>query len=386
MGKYIIILAVFVIITCGDSSTNIEETFTITVFDQDGVPVEGAWVQYNSCMMYFMVSTDLEGKAEIPEWARGLTVIIYKNNYYTNKVSEIYAGDYVINSTPRNLVEIGDLIGRPEYFDDDQIITLGFEGDYHVYEYTENSIDEVLSFQLPHNVGKASISGDTLYVAWEETLFVYSIANFSTPQELYQLQFDYSFDYVRQDSILFLAFWDSLYTLKLYNLQPDSEPELIREHEISTLGLLAIRSNYLYTLKLWGFSMGIYDISDLDSIELVYTYDNYDYSKGMIKGDSLILIPRYYNLNPDDWYIYPVFSLADPSNPSFHGNLTADGSILDFVDDSLAVGYHVGGSSAIMEFDNGHFQSRAVISEDWGQFEGYYPPYFVHGEKLVRLE
>ena len=383
--------AIIIFISCDDKGPSPLPDFTVKVIDDQGQSLEGAFIEGGIDWDHFRVATDSRGKAVVPGHARNNRVIIFKNNYFSIYENYLVPDDYVLTPTPFILTEIGSLEGDAVWFKSGRIITVTYQGAYHVYSYDDNGVSEIASAQLPPGARNFQLYGDTLwYASHDEGIYAFSLDDTFNPQQLLHLNISgVIWPYARKDTIIAVGSYFGSGSIRVFShdWQSDFTP-------LDSIGDFLVRkmkfiSDYLIIIGNYYNLPTIFNLRDPTDIRLAYNGDNPEYNFGFFHGDTLVLRSTHGNA----WYGhgYLEIDLSDPANPSDLDGFTARGRIEDIADDSTAVGryyYHDSALSVFRRNSQGDFETIAIVSEFYGHREhhGCNPPYFIIGDRLWKME
>ncbi len=385
----ILIICLALLFACGKNSTSPDGGFWVKVIDNNLEPVEGVAIKGGFDWEEFHEITNSSGKAYLPGFAKGDYARIFKNNYFTEYIDKIYPVTYVLEPTPKKLVEIGTVEGDVVKFTSTMIQTVTYQGDYRVYSFNDETPVEVTNYELPQQVKSFKLYGDTLwYNTHENDMFVYLLQNYDNPLQLYHFEVGgYITTFARKDSILAVINSSNI-ALKVFSLSADSALEEITSFECLSGNAMKFISNCLIITGNTRQQPVIYDFSDLNNIELIYNRDDIIPHKSFMYGDSLILVPSTIQ------YIsgrvkHHVMDLSTPSNPIFsNSHVWADGYLLNISNSNQAFGryYNHYYSFAVFEGYRYDYNAVAIVVSNWHtEFQGGQPPYYIIGNKLWKL-
>jgi hypothetical protein len=378
-------------ISCGDNGSSPGPDFIVRVLDYQGQPLDGAYIEGGIDWDHFIVVTDNNGEAIVPGHARNNRVTIYKNNYFSLIENYLSPDDYILDPTPFILTEIGEIEGDVIRFDPGRILSVTYQGNYHVYDYNDNNVIEIATAEFPYQVKNFKLYDDTLwYTTHENGMYVYSINDPFNPEQLFHLDISgYLKPFARKDSIVVVGPLSSPGPIRVFSHRDNGTVDELDRIGDFSVGYLTFISYYLIKLQGQINPLMIFDLSDPSDIRFVYS-DHYDgYSRPFMYGDTLVLRSTHGNA----WYGhgYLEIDLSDPANPLDLDGFTARGRIEDIVDDSTAVGryyYHDSALSVFRRDPQGDFEPIAIASEFYGykEHQGCNPPYFVIGDRLWKME
>ena len=380
----------FLIAGCGKKGTSPKEPFEVKVVGTEGRPVAGATIEGGMDLDFFYVKTDDRGIATVPGRAEGKRVEIYKTNYFPHIVQSLSATQYTLNATPRQLRRIGDAAGKAIRFDSGTLLTIAYAGDYHVYSYSDQEVDEVAFTQLARIVKEMRLYGDTLWFSThEDGIYVYSLQNPLDPQQLFHLDISgYLGPFALKDTIIAVADPWEPGPLRLFSYTADGQVRELCSIRNFMVRQMAFLSSYLVLIGGSESLPTVLDLQDPTSPRLVYNGLEWECETGFLFGDSLILVPRYGQAHGT--VRFRILDLSDPSNPTGAGGFSADSWLTRIINDSLAVGcyYFRRYSTSVLTGDLLHgFQTQAIVYEAWvDQFGGCDPPYFIMGSGLYKLQ
>jgi hypothetical protein len=313
---------------------------------------------------------------------------IYKNNFFSKVINEIHSADYLIHRTPYELSDLGYIEGKAIKFLSDRIITITYQGTYHLYEYDDLGAGELVSDSLPSPVKSVKLFGDTLwYTTHNDGIYVYSLTDPSNPQRLFHLQIDgYLQPFARKDTLVALGDLYQLGPIRIFAYSPEGEIRALGSIGDFFVDEMAFFSNFLVTVRNYSILPYVFDASDPANINLVYSGYFGNYNRGFIHGDSVVMMAG----NGDGFMNqYLMLGLAAPASPQVAYAFVAPGQIENIIQDSLAVGKYYFDWNAMTVFrrgDQNDFEALAMISER--AYEGHggsFPPYFIIGSHLYKL-
>lgn len=392
-GKTIILsmasLALFVF--CDEKGSSPGPDFTVRVIDDQGQPLEGAYIEGGIDWDHFRIATDSRGKAVIPGHARYERVTIYKNNFFSLIENYLSPDDYVLVPTPFILAEIGSLEGDAIRFEPNRILTVTYSGNYRVYGYNDNDVIEIASAEFPYQVKNFKLYDNTLwYTTHDNGIYVYSLTDPLNPAQVYHLDISgYLEPFAQKDSIVVVGPLSGHGPIRVFSYSDiGTVDELDRIGDFS-VGHLSFISDYLIKLQGQGDPLTIFDLSDPSDIRLVYNvhYDGYD--RPLMHSDSLILTGAGRAMS--GIREYKMIDLSDPRYPLEEYDFSATGQIEDIIDDSTAIGRFYFDDTALCVFrrnPQGDFETIAIVSEFYGykEHQGCNPPYFIIGDRLWKME
>jgi hypothetical protein len=365
--------------------------FLVKVVDPQGQPVAGAYIEGGIDWEEFRVTTDNEGWACLPGYALDVRATIYRNNFFSKIENDLRPGEYVRTPTPCIFVEIGEIEGEAIRFESDMILSVTYQGDYHVYSYNHEGLTELATAEFPYSVKNFKLYGDTLwYTTHENGIYVYSLSDPLNPRQLFHLDIDgYLWPFAKRDSIVAVGSFYEPGPLRVFSYFPDGNIEELDRIENYLIREMTFISNYLITLGNYYNLPTVFDLQDPTDVRVVYNGENWEYDSGFMYYDTLVLVSRSGNA----WsgtVDYLMLDLSDPSNPIDSYEFSATGWISEIIDDSTALGNYYYHSCAFCVFNrssHSKFETIAIISEE-GFLNGYggcFPPYFIICDHLWML-
>jgi len=370
------------------------EPFKITILSQDGKPVVGAIVEGGIDWDFYRVQTNTSGVAVLPGSARNKRAVVYKTNYLPIIVSNILPTSYTLNKTEKRLDLIGTVLGKAVRFRQNEIITLDYQGTYRIYSYNDQLVTEIFNQSLSDlatAIREIKLLGDTLWFTTHESgIFAFLIQNQSSPQLLFHLPIPgYLGPFVVKDSILVLGDQWEPGPLRVMVYYPNGEFEEISRVENYFVSKMTIIGNYVILLGNNDSLPTIFDISNPVSPRMVYNGIEWEYQTGFFYNRLTILTPKYGYGGNNIRLDYKVLDLSNPATPTQLNSFSADSWITGIVSDNIAYGnyyYHSQTISVLAGSISDNFHTVATVSE--GTIDGIggiYPPYFVIGDRLWRL-
>jgi hypothetical protein len=394
MRSTIIIAALaFLICACDDDGYHPIGQFAVRVVDSgDSRPLAEARLHGGFDWEDFNVTTNSDGVAWLPNFAHEFTTTISRDDYFSIRVENIHSRTYAIGKTPLRLVSLGELHERENIrairLRGDMLSTISYQGGYRVYEIGETGITELGAAQFESPVKDFKLFGDTLwYITHDSGVFVYTLEDLFAPRQLrhydvsgYLLYFD------RKDSLVAVGYDD----LRLYYCPPDGEARWLASLDMIGIRDAVLISDYLVVIGDYPAAfVKVFDLTDPAHPDLIRDIIYADYDRVFLHGDSVVLG----SWEPSEYsglYDYSVIDLSDPANPQTAYSFTADGRLVDIVDDTLAFGNYIFDGDALTvfrrdaEFD---FHAIAIRSHHfyYVEYGGASPPYFIIGRDLCKL-
>lgn len=397
MKKIFLPIIIFTMLSgCDDNSLEIPKPFEIRVTAQDGEPVVGATIEGGIDWDAFKVQTNSEGVAVLNETALKGGVVIYKTNYLPITVYKIVPNNvYTLKKTAKQLNLIGNIEGKAVRFTHNELITLDYNGNYHLYSYNDQSVSEIFSQPLNDSIvaiPEFHLIGSQLWIATHNSgIFVYSIQNPSSPQLLFSLPVtDYLGPFVVKDSILVVGDkWKPGPVRFFVYRQNGYLKELARIQNYFVRNMLFIGNNLIITGNSESLPT-IFDISNIISPKLLYNGLDWEYKSAFFYNQKLILTPQYAYGGENPTLDYKLLDLTNPALPVQQNIFSADSWLTGLASDNIAYGnyYFHNQTISILEGDiyGYYFQTIATVSERaYEGVAGAFPPYFIIGNGLWKL-
>lgn len=379
-----------------DNSIEIPKPFEIRVVAQDGQPVAGATIEGGIDWDAFKVQTNSEGIAVLFENALKGGVVIYKTNYFPTRVYKIVPNDtYTLRKTAKQLNFIGNVGGEAVRFRQNELITLDYQGTYHLYSYNDQSVSEIFSQSLNDSivaVPEFQLIGSQLWIATHNSgIFVYSIQNPSSPQLLFSLPVtDDLGPFAVKDSILAVGNKWEPGPIRFFVYHQDGYlQEVSRIQNYFVRNMSFIGNNLVITGNSESLPT-IFDISNITFPKLLYNGLDWEYRSAFFYNQKLILTPQnaYGGENPR--LDYKLLDLTNPALPVQQNIFSADSWLTGLASDNIAYGnyYSHDQTISILEGDiySYSFQTIATVSErTYEGVGGAFPPYFIIGNSLWKL-
>jgi hypothetical protein len=394
--KVISIITVILLASgCGEISSSKGQFEVRVLSSSSGFPVAGATISGGIDWTAFEVKTNDEGIALLPGSARGEWARIYKNNFFPYHVESLSPTHYFIKPTPKKFKLIGDISGWSIRFDSGTIITVDYQGGYHLYSYNDQGIIEIASAQIPKCIRETQLHGDRLWFSThDDGIYVYSLEDPFQPVQLFHLAIPgYLGSFAMKDSIIVVGNpWDND-SVRVFNYNTNGDFQEIARFGNHLIEKMAFIGNYLVILNYYDCLPVIYDLKDLANPCLIYKGVEPEYWYGFLFRNYLVLIPNLDFIN--ETTTYKLINLSDPAHPSTSGFFSADSKLFEIVDDRIAIGRYylwTGATSVLIGDINQGFKTIAIITDHpWVQIflhesEGCAPPYFIIGERLWKLE
>lgn len=382
------LLLIFLLMSCGDR----EGSFEVKVVSPDESPIESAWIRGGFDWGYFDVQTDQEGLAILPGHARGESATIFSTNFFPKNVEYLAPTVYTLEPTSKKLKLIGEVEGSAIRFCFDTLITITYQGNYHLYKFNDNGVTELSSAQLPLCVKQFKLFGDTLwYSTHDDGFYVYSLENPLSPQLICHLSITgYLKPFAVKDSIIAVCESSGPGLLRIFSFTYDGQYQ-----ELASVGNFYVRemtfiSHYLILVGGEESLPTIFDLQDPGHPQLVYNGLEWAYQSGIIFGTNLVLVPDYGSAM--GYVTYTLLDLSNPPNPQEAGAFGADAWLGDMINENTAVGrYYFDNTESIAVLKGSiysSFSTVAIVSEGqlWEGFGGSYPPYYIIGYNLWKLE
>jgi len=297
MLKKYCFLAVFILaIITGCSKKNPVESsanITVKVITDNGVPVAGAWIEGGIDWDFYSVSTDSAGQAVLPGSALSHTAAIYRTNYFPIFTEIIESGQYYIQPTSKQLLELGPVLGNPVKFGAGQLVTIDYWGWYRVYLYDTQSAVLMASQQLQDSflcVKQIKMSGDTMWFSTHDRgIYAYSLAAVSSPQLLFHLNIPGGRNvFAVKDSILAIGSPWEPDSISIIVWHGDGTWYKISGMQKYIVTAMAFVGNNLVTMGYTGLP-DIFDVSDPTHPYLGYHGLEPEYKGGFIYGQYAVL-------------------------------------------------------------------------------------------------
>ncbi|HIE05814.1 MAG TPA: hypothetical protein EYP58_03330 [bacterium (Candidatus Stahlbacteria)] len=341
----------------------------------------------------FSATTNEEGYALLPGFARKYSAAIYKNDFFPAFIDRLSSDIYIIEPTPKMLRPLGDIEGEGIRFDQGALITIGYVGDYHVYQFDDQGAKEIGSAQLAKCVRCKRLLGDTLwYSTHDDGIYVYSLEYYLNPKLLFHLEIPGYLDaFAIKDTIITVSNFGDKEPLRIYSYHTNGQYNKVTEFGNYSINDMKFFSDYLVILTYNDNLPSVIDLSDPANPILVYNGIEPDYWSGFFYQDNVVLIPRDI-WGDGEWpRHYKLVDLSDPAHPRSAGLFPADSRLYDIIGNNSAVGAYHGTIYAISVLDgdvaNG-FQTTAIETRGTSmqEYGGASPPYFIIGNQLWRLE
>jgi len=372
-----------------------EVPFDVTVLSMGGGPVAGATIEGGIDWEAFQVQTDDDGRARLPHQARSQPACIFRNDYFPLRVEGLEEEIYWLYRTPKSFRRIGDIEGWAIRFGADTLATLGYQGDYHLYSYSDLGVAETASAKLASTVKETQLHGDKLWLTThEDGVYVYSLEDPFIPRELFHLDISgYLGPFALKGDFIVVVGREEWDPLRVYSYSEDGRVELVAQFGSHYyVAKMAFLGTHLVVLGYQSLPT-VYDLSEPAQPKLVYTSPEPDYLQGTLFGHFLLLTPR--EVNDEKMIKYKLIDLADPSHPSASGFSEADSSLIEIIDSRTAIGRYGSLYQAVSVLQGniaGGFRTVAIITDDtvgtneYHESEGNRSPYFIIGERLWKLE
>jgi hypothetical protein len=401
--KIILLFVVVLLISecCNSSSLkkHDEGPFEVRVLTTYWQPLGGVTITGGIDWTTYRVETDSNGMAVLPGSAYGQGALIYKNNFFPRFIKSISPSSYKIAQTPKQLKLIGDITGWSIRFDSSTIITVEYGGGYHVYSYNDQGIYEMASAQIPSTIRDTQVHGDTLWFSThDDGIYVYSLENPLNPQQLFHLDIPgYYGKLAIKDGIVVVGNRFDPNPLRIYSYDTSGAFQEIAQFGYYAVEDMAFIGNFLIVVSMTFYDglPGIYDLKDPANPSFVYEGVEPNYRYGFLYNNYVILVPESFPDLTEGDAVYKLINLFDPARLLAIGFFPADSLLLKIINDTTAVGGYNSGSGAFSVLSGNitqGFRTVAITTDNpfipskLHQFGGSYPPYFIIGDQLWKLE
>jgi len=368
-----------------------EESFEVLVVDPTDAPVAGAWIEGGIDWTRYRVYTDSNGVAVVPGHARGEHAIIMKDNFIPLFVERLDVRQYLIEPTQEQLRLIGETKGTAIIFDADNIVTLNYQGDYHVYTYDNQDVTEIASAILPATMKQFRLFGDTLwFTTHDDGIYVYSLTDILQPQLLFHLGITgYLGAFAVKDSIVVVCSRCYPGPLRVFSYSTSGQFQELASISEFIVDEMTIRGSYLIVVGGESSMPTVFDLTNPVQPILVYNGLEPGAETGLILDTILVVVPEYYFYTASVTVTYKLVRLTNPASPYFCGIFYADAWLYDIINNEYALGGYSGFyATAVLTGDIADgFTTVALITEA-GEFDygGSHPPYFLIHDQLWILE
>ncbi len=168
-----------------------DEPFEVYVVDSAGMPLEGVSICGGIDWDAFDIPTGSDGRAVISGDFEGRSACLIKDQHYAEQVV-LCGGTFVLTPAPKVMRRIGPVTGKVVRFDEGRVVTLGYEGDYHVYSFGSGSVVQIASVKLDSSVRDFEFHGEILWCGApdDKGVYVYSLHDPLNPELLGHLPID----------------------------------------------------------------------------------------------------------------------------------------------------------------------------------------------------
>lgn len=380
------LLLIFLLMSCGDR----EGSFEVKVVSPDESPIESAWIEGGFDWTWYRVFTDSNGVALVPGHARSEQATIMKDNFIPLFVERLDTRQYILEPTPQLLRLIGTAEGTAIIFEADNLVTLSYHGDYHVYTYDDQGVVEITTAVLPSTMKQFKLFGDTLwFTTHDDGIYVYSLADVLQPQLLFHLDITGYLDaFAVKDSIVVVC--SSIPgPLRIFTYSPSGQFQELASMSEFIADEMTIRDSYLILVGGEASMPTVFDLTDPVQPILVYNGLEHGAETGLILDTILVVVPEYYSYTTNVSVTYKLVRLTNPANPYFCGVFHADAWLYDIINNEYALGDHVGFYATAVLAGNitDGFTTVALITEQsYPSYGGSHPPCFLIGGQLWILE
>ncbi len=397
MKRIIFSVFIFAALTgCNDDNIlEVQKPFEVKIISQDGQPVEGATIEGGIDWDAYRVITNSDGKAILGEKALKRGAVIYKTNYLPISVSSISQTTYTLRKTEKQLKLIGDVVGKAVRFRQNELITIDYQGNYHLYSYNDQSVTEIFTQHLHDSVNAVpehQLIGDKLWLATHNNgIFVYSIQNPSSPQLLFSLPVTgYLGPFAVKDSFLVVGDRWNPGPVRFFVFEPNGDFREISRVQNYFVRKITFVGNYLILVGNSDCLPTVFDVTNVFSPRVVFNGLDWEHQTGFFYNQNLILIP--YNAYGGDNAIldYKVLDLSNPASPTALNTFSADSWLTGLASDNIAYGnyYYHNQTISLLEGNISSYSFNTVATVSEGTIDGIggaYPPYFIIGNRLWKL-
>lgn len=289
---------------------------------------------------------------------------------------------------------MGSVDGKAIRFRQNELMTLNYQGTYHLYSYNDQSVTETFQCVLHDSVDaiqKTLLAGDTLWLTTHDSgVFAFSIQNPSSPVFLFRIPVSgYLGPFVVKDSLLILGDPGEPGPLRVMVYRPTGEyRELSRVQNYFVRSMTGI-GNAVVLLGNSDCLPTVFDISDPASPALLYNGLEWGYQTGFFYNRLAILTPRTGSGGNIIQLEYKVLDLSNPVSPRPMNPIISDSWITGLASDSIAYGncyvryLTINILSGNMQTG---FQTVASVSDNtFDGVGGAFPPYYVIGNRLWKM-
>ena len=369
-------------------------SFKVTIVTPEGEAVQGATIQGGIDLGDYSIQTNKDGVATLPGSAQEGGATIYRTDFIPRTIPGVNPGTYTLKKTVRRLIPIGDIKGKAVRFTTNTLITLDYQSNYHLYNYTDEGVSEIFTRQLHDSamaIRETQLSGDTLWLTTHDSgVYVFSINDPSAPEFLFHLPVSgYLGPFIVRDSLLIVS----------DNFNPGPVRILVYDHTGNYHELSRIQNYYVRKMKriddfliFLGHNESlptVFDISNPADPKLMYNGIEWSYRSGFFHDGFVILAP-FTGSGGDNMYLtYKRIDLSDPSNPVTAGSFSSDSWVDEVASENIAYGkhyYHTQTVSVLSGNILSGFHTLATVSRNnIIEVQGAFPPYFLIGDKLWKL-
>lgn len=380
---------------CNQMASHHEGPFQVRVLSTEGSPVAGVTIEGGIDWNAFRVVTDTLGRATLPDHAWGEKAAIYTDNFFPMITQVGPQTDFSLKPAPRPLRLIGKVAGWAVRFGSGTLITVEYQGGYHVYAYSDQEVMELATAQLAaHAIKETQIHGEELWLSTPgDGIYVYSLANPENPALLFHLAIPGDLDpFVKmEDKIIVGNPWKKE-ALRVYSYQADGQFQEISRFGSHMVVRMFLVGNCLVFTNYYDNLPGIYDLTDPSNPMAVSLGAGSPYWAATLWGNYCLQIPNISEPSGES-IRHGLVDLSNPFAPVPIGNLTADAFLFALNDDSTALGDYYAYTNAvgILVEDPAHgLKTVSIITTNTAvrtlphKSEGSAPPFFIIGGQLWR--
>lgn len=377
-----------------------DNPFEISIFDKNEEPIKDAIIRGGLDWTNYSAFTNDKGIAVLPGYAVQYKAFIYRNNFYPFYDSIPASHKLKLSRTSRLLDSIGVVLGNAIIFNDNEIVTLDYIGNYRVYKYDDSHVENFLTVNLGDSViaiTHTELHADTLWISTHASgIYSFYIGDNYKPRLISH--------YAVDGKIKYFLIWGEFIIVAQHNyLRVLSAGKENNYNEIQKLKTspttdfrdrqsLKIIGNYLFLISFTG-QIEIYDISDPYSFKLTWNEELVNYVDFLFYKTYLIrrIENRIDDLNAN--LQYDVMDISNPEKPENEKSFFCKAQIKGFTSDNCAYGFWCGNilfTIADGSIEKG-FKVNGIYTQEgeqtgYEELGGVHYPYYLFKGKLLKLK
>ena len=377
-----------------------DSPFEISIVDKNVEPIKDAIIRGGLDWTDYTAFTNDKGIAVLPGYAVQYKAFIYCNNFYPFYDSIPDSHKLILRRTSRLFDSIGIVLGNAVIFNDNEIVTLDYIGNYRVYKYDDSHVENFFTLNLGDSVKAIThteLHADTLWISTHSSgIYSFIIGDNYKPRLIshYAVEGKIKYFLIRGEFIL-VAQHNYLRVLSAGKENHYNEIQKLKTGPTTDFRdrqSLKIIGNYLFLISFTG-QIEIFDISDPSSYKLIWNEELVNYVDFLFYKTYLI---RRLENKTDDWNAnlqYNVMDIRNPEKPEDEEPFFCKAQIKGFTSDNCAYGFWCGNSLFTIadgSIDKG-FKVNGIYTQEGDQtgyeeLGGVHYPYYLFKGKLLKLK